>query len=149
MPEMNEEEQGVQFEYLETGELSFKNPKAAVRWILSCVERNNKLPGAITYVFTNDQELLKVNQQFLSHNDYTDIITFDYTTENTVSGDIFISVERVKENAKKFQESEDRELARVMIHGVLHLLGFKDKTPSDKKRMRKEEEKELNLCPYL
>jgi rRNA maturation RNase YbeY len=118
-------------------------------WVADAITSRNKQPGEITFIFTSDEELLKINQQFLSHNDYTDVITFDYSANEIISGDIYISVERVNENASKFGVKEAEELARVMIHGVLHLLGLKDKEAYQIKEMRKEEEKELTLCPFL
>jgi rRNA maturation RNase YbeY len=96
--------------------------------------------GEISYIFCTDEELLSINKQYLNHNTYTDIITFDYTEKKIISGDIFISVERVKENAKKFNTKFSDELLRVMAHGILHLLGMKDKTPAEATKMRKAED---------
>jgi probable rRNA maturation factor len=126
--------------------VKFKLDKTAgiKKWIETIAKTEKKTVGGINYVFVNDDELLKLNKQYLKHNSYTDIITFDYTEGKEISGDIFISVDRVKENAKKFKAKFDDELHRVMIHGVLHLCGYKDKTPKDSKEMRKKEDFSLS-----
>ena len=108
-------------------------------WIKKIVELEKKIVGQLNIVFTNDAELLKINTQFLNHNTYTDIITFDYCEGKLINGDIIISVERVKENAKKFNTDFELELCRVIIHGTLHLCGYKDKNPIDIALMRKKE----------
>jgi rRNA maturation RNase YbeY len=105
--------------------------------------------GQINFVFTSDEEVLKANKQFLKHQTYTDIITFDYCNWNTVNGDILISIERVVENAKKFKTTFDNELNRVMIHGVLHLCGYKDKNKNDATLMRKKENAALRLLTSI
>lgn len=109
-------------------------------WILSTVKAKKKKCGDISYVFCSDEFLLKMNKEYLKHDTYTDIITFDYTEAGVVSGDIFISVERVRENAAKFSKTVDDELHRVIIHGILHLLGYKDKSKDAKEEMRKQED---------
>ena len=95
----------------------------------------------MSYIFCDDTYLLDINLQYLNHDTLTDIITFDYSDENTISGDIFISIQRVRDNAKKFNVDFEEELLRVMSHGVLHLLGFNDKTESDKDLMRNKRTK--------
>jgi rRNA maturation RNase YbeY len=119
------------------------------RWIKAVIEKEKCLPGNINYIFVDDEALLKINLDYLNHNTYTDIITFDYTEEGTVSGDIYISVERVRENALKFKVDAEEELRRVMIHGVLHLCGYKDKTKGDAALMRKKENASLKLLNKL
>jgi probable rRNA maturation factor len=115
-------------------------------WILHCIKKESGLAGELCYIFCSDDYLLEMNKNYLNHQTLTDIITFDYTDEEGfVSGDIFISVDRVKENAKKFEVAFDTELHRVMIHGVLHLLGYKDKTAKDREVMRKKETSYLKL----
>jgi probable rRNA maturation factor len=116
-----------------------KDPTKIKGWTKKIIVSEKKKPGQINFVFTNDEELLKINQQYLKHNTYTDIITFDYCEGNTVNGDIIISVERVKENAGKFKVEIELELKRVMIHGVLHLCGYKDKTKKDVALIREKE----------
>jgi len=101
--------------------------------------------GDINYIFCSDSYLLKLNQEFLSHQTYTDIITFDYSVGKTISGEIYISLDRIKENANHFNVSPQEELLRVMIHGVLHLSGYRDKKRAEKSIMRKKEEACLSL----
>jgi rRNA maturation RNase YbeY len=105
--------------------------------------------GTISYILCDDDYLLEINKQFLQHDNYTDIITFDYVENGIVNGDIFISVERVEENASLFQTSKQDELMRVFAHGVLHLLGFKDKTEQEAKQMRQAENESLELLKEL
>ena len=122
-------------------------------WIISTIEKKKKKTGDISFVFCSDAFLLEMNKEYLNHDTYTDIITFDYSGESSetsksplpplqrgnISGDIFISIDRVKENADKFSKSFEDELHRVIIHGVLHLLGYKDKSKIAKTEMRKQE----------
>lgn len=107
-------------------------------------EETKKQKGAICIVFCNDKQLLKINQEYLQHDFFTDIITFDYSEENTISGDLTISLERVKENAIRFKTTYFVELLRVIIHGVLHLCGYKDKLSLEKILMRFKENLYLN-----
>ena len=100
--------------------------------------------GDISIIFVSDQYLLEMNQKYLNHDYFTDIITFDYCEDNVISGDLFISIDRVKENADSFNVDELTEIHRVMIHGVLHLCGYKDKTEEEEKNMRLLENKYLN-----
>jgi len=118
-------------------------------WIETCILSHNFELGEINYIFVDDIYLHKMNKKFLDHDTYTDIITFDYTVENVLSADIYISLDRIKENAEKFNVSFYNELSRVMIHGVLHLMGFKDKTLEEKAQMRNEEDKCLNKIDFL
>ncbi|GHT55906.1 endoribonuclease YbeY [Bacteroidia bacterium] len=123
--------------------------KLAAKWIFLMIEKYQKKAGAITYIFCSDAEILRINKQYLNHNYYTDIITFDYTEDNIVSGDLFISLDRVKANSKKFATEYEEELHRVMIHGVLHLCGFKDKKSAEKQIMREKEDEALALLNRL
>lgn len=104
-----------------------------------------KTEGDVVLIFCSDEYLLEINKKHLNHNYYTDIITFDYCVENIVSGDLYISIDRVKENAKTFNDSFINELTRVVIHGVLHLCGYNDKTEADQKNMRNLENKYLAM----
>ncbi|MDZ4664154.1 MAG: rRNA maturation RNase YbeY [Bacteroidota bacterium] len=124
----------------------FKLQKSASlkKWVEAVIKKEKKKVGEIQYVFVSDEDLLKMNKQFLKHATYTDIITFDYSDNETISGDIFISIERVKENSVKFNTEFNDELHRVLIHGVLHLCGYKDKTKKDAALMRKMEENSLS-----
>lgn len=122
---------------------SLKNKTLLKRWIISVITKKKQKTGDINFIFCSDEQLLVINKQYLNHDTYTDIITFDYSNENlkqAISGDIFISVERVKENAEKFSKTFENELARVIIHGTLHLLGYTDKTKNAKAEMTKQED---------
>lgn len=123
----------------------FVNEKRIIKWIEGCIEHYNFEVGEINYIFCDDNYLHKLNVEFLNHDTLTDIISFDYTLGDLINGDIYISVERVKENALIYAQSIENELNRVIIHGVLHLMGFKDKTLKDKGIMTKEEDFCLNL----
>ena len=109
------------------------------KWIEGIVLSENKSLGNIVFVFCNDQFLLEKNIKYLNHNTLTDVISFDYSTKNKIHGDILISVERVKENARLYNQEFSTELNRVMAHGLLHLLGYKDKSEEDAKIMRSKE----------
>ena len=113
--------------------------ESITKWLEDAISTENKELGEINYIFCDDQYLLKKNQEYLQHDTFTDIITFDYTEKNRLSGDIFISIERVKENAITFAVPFDNELRRVIIHGVLHLMGYKDKSKEDAEKMRNKE----------
>ncbi|TMM58977.1 rRNA maturation RNase YbeY [Maribacter algarum] len=115
------------------------------QWLLEVIGSENRALGDIAYVFCDDAYLLKVNQEYLKHDTYTDIITFDYTDGNTMAGDIFISLDRVKENAAEFKVDFDEELRRVMAHGILHLSGYGDKSDKEAKVMRAKEEEKMKL----
>lgn len=128
-------------------ECSFQlmHQKERIKWILKCVKMEEKAVENLNFIFCSDEYLLEKNRQFLNHNTYTDVITFDYGKAQLISGDIFISVERVKENAENFKVHFENELDRVLIHGVLHLLGYKDKNNQEKIQMREKEEFYLSL----
>lgn len=119
------------------------------KWIDTIIGNHGKKTGAITYLFCDDERIARDNVQFLNHDTYTDIITFDYVEGNLISGDILISLDRVGENAQQFGCSFDRELHRVVIHGVLHLLGFKDKSDADAAQMRLKEEASLKVLDAM
>lgn len=125
------------------------SPKISKRltsgWIKQVVVKHQKKLGDISVIFCSDAYLLDINKQYLDHDYYTDIITFDYVSDAIISGDIFISLDRVKDNAQQFDTCFVDELYRVVIHGILHLLGFKDKTPEEKELMTRNE----NLCLEL
>ena len=126
-------------------EIDFKltNEEQLTNWVVNCIESNAFKVGKINYIFCDDAYLHKLNVEFLQHDTLTDIISFDNTMGKLISGDIFISVDRVKENASIFNTSFNDELHRVMIHGVLHYLGYKDKTEEEKSIMRKQENQYL------
>ncbi len=113
------------------------------RWIKLVAASYGKKAGNINYIFCNDERILEINNEFLQHDYYTDIITFDYSSGKTISGDIFISLDTVKSNADELEASFDDELHRVIIHGVLHLCGQDDTTPESQAEMRRKEDKAL------
>ncbi len=126
-------------------DFKLKSRNLIKQWIKRVIELRGQRLGNISYIFCDDEYLLDINRQYLQHDYYTDIITFDYTENGVVSGDLFISCDRVKDNASQMGVEEKEELQRVIIHGVLHLLGQKDKSDKEAKQMRKAEEESLCL----
>ena len=120
------------------------------QWIKAVAEKFNKRVGEISYIFCTDSKILEINIEYLNHDYYTDIITFDYSENDVISGDIFISVDTVSSNAKKYGEAYEKELNRVIIHGILHLCGIDDKAKGARDIMEKHENDALeifdNLC---
>ena len=127
--------------------IKINNKRLLYNWINEIVSRETKKICEVSYVFCSDEVLLKYNEQYLHHGDYTDIITFDYSEGDRIGGDIMISSERVKENAKKYNVSFEEEMSRVMAHGILHLCGYKDKKKEETKLMRGLENKYMELFP--
>lgn len=121
------------------------NEKAFQQWLSSVIVSEEKKEGEINYIFCDDEYLLEINQQYLDHDTLTDIISFDYSVGKELHGDIFISIERVRENAKDFEVSFEEELLRVLSHGILHYCGYKDKTESDEMVMRQKEEEKMKM----
>ncbi|MDB4250917.1 rRNA maturation RNase YbeY [Flavobacteriales bacterium] len=132
----------IDFQYIENDKLS--NTEDLNLWINNVIKEEEMIIGELVYVLCNDEYLLKKNIQFLNHNTLTDVITFDYSDDKIISGDILISTERVVENAKIFNVNYLTELHRVMVHGLLHLLGYKDKIEKDADTMREKENYYLN-----
>jgi len=130
------------FENIDPVELDFDRVSD---WVSQIVSRETKAPGDITYVFCDDEYILEVNRQYLDHDYYTDIITFDYSEGDVVSGDLFISLDTVRSNSELFSTPFLQELHRVIIHGVLHLCGYKDKTEEDERLMREKENEALRF----
>ena len=118
-------------------------------WIKSVAKNYQKKAGDISYIFCSDEKILDINKTYLNHDYYTDIITFDYTAGNVISGDLFISLETVRSNSEKFATDYNEELHRVMIHGILHLCGLKDTTSEDEALMRERENEALTLLSEL
>ncbi|MCM4159218.1 rRNA maturation RNase YbeY [Antarcticibacterium flavum] len=114
-------------------------------WIERVISSEGKKLEEISYIFCDDEYLLKLNEEYLHHDTYTDIITFDYSVGKILQGDIYISTERVDENAREYNVSFEEELRRVIIHGVLHLAGYKDKTEEESSLMREKEEEKMKL----
>ena len=133
----------IDFNYETDFELSDEAKYA--EWISEVIASEGKKEGEISYIFCDDEYLLELNQQHLDHDTLTDIISFDYTLGNEISGDIFISIERVMDNAMDYNVPFEEELKRVMCHGVLHYCGYKDKENDDKKLMRAKEEEKMKL----
>jgi len=126
-------------------DFQLENEQKTIDWIISTIHQEGKSVTEISYIFCSDAYLHQMNLAYLNHDTYTDIITFDYTENSFVSGDIFISIDRVKENANKFNTTFLNELSRVIIHGVLHLVGYKDKSTEQKQVMRSKEDFYLTL----
>lgn len=125
---------------------SLKNKIKIKNWIKSTITAEGYSLQELNYIFCSDEYLLQINQQYLDHDTYTDIITFDNSEEHKViAGDIFISIDRIRENAIQFKSGEENELHRVIIHGALHLLGYQDKKPESKKLMTQKEDHYLGL----
>ena len=114
-------------------------------WLINLITNEGKKAGEINYIFCDDEYLLKVNQDFLQHDYYTDVITFDYVKGKTIAGDIFVSLPRISENAETHSKDFNVELHRVLAHGILHLCGYKDKTDDEVKEMRNKEDYYLNI----
>mgnify|MGYP000067417743 CR=1 FL=1 len=128
-------------------ELNFKleDETAYSNWLSKVISSENKREGEINYIFCDDNYLVEINQQFLDHDTLTDIISFDYSVGNELHGDVFISVERVVENAQDFDVTFEEELRRVLVHGILHYCGYKDKNEEDENLMRRKEEEKMKM----
>ena len=133
----------ISFNY--ESDFSLEQEDVYASWIETIVESENKILGEISYIFCDDEYLHSINMQYLNHDTLTDIISFDYTEGDIISGDIFVSIERVEDNAKDFNVSFDEELKRVLAHGVLHYCGYKDKSEKDALLMRSKEEEKIKL----
>jgi rRNA maturation RNase YbeY len=117
-------------------------------WIKKIARIYRKKIGEIAYIFCSDEKILEINNRYLQHDYYTDIITFDYSEKDAIAGDIFISIDTVKSNSERFQTDFNEELHRVIIHGILHLCGLTDKTPKEEKMMREKENEALQLIDW-
>ncbi|HMR44062.1 MAG TPA: rRNA maturation RNase YbeY [Saprospiraceae bacterium] len=146
-PRVFDEDEKVEYISFQSEDIVFdlSHSDQSEAWITAVVEKESKKLGPITFIFCSDNYLHQLNVQYLRHDTLTDIITFPYGELPEVSGDIFISVERVAENAKKYAATFEQELSRVMVHGVLHLCGYKDKTPAEQQQMRAKEDEMLLL----
>lgn len=120
-------------------DFELQNEEQLARWITFVIQKEGFNEGEINYIFCDDEYLLKLNVEFLDHDTLTDIISFDYTMGKEINGDIYISIERVKDNANDYKVDFNTELIRVMVHGILHYCGYKDKTESDAEVMRSKE----------
>jgi rRNA maturation RNase YbeY len=126
-------------------EFQLENEEQYSSWISNVILSENKKEGDINYIFCDDEYILEINKQYLDHDYYTDIISFDYSVGNELHGDIFISIERVRENAVEFDVTFDEELKRVLAHGVLHYCGYKDKTEEEELIMRSKEDEKIKM----
>jgi probable rRNA maturation factor len=133
----------ISFNYENDFEL--QNEDQISNWISKVILSENKKEGDINYIFCDDEYLLNLNEQYLDHDTLTDIISFDYSVGNELHGDIFISVERVQDNATDFNVTFDEELKRVLVHGILHYCGYKDKSESEEQVMRQKEEEKMKM----
>ena len=122
-----------------------KNSDSTIKWIEDTIKNEGKILGEVSYIFCSDEYLHKINLKHLNHDNYTDIITFNYCENNTISSDVFISIERVKDNANKFNTDFVTELHRVIIHGILHLVGYNDKSNEEQEIMTSKEDFYLSL----
>lgn len=136
----------ISFEYIV--ESSFKPSVRHKIWLQQVIRKEGKVPGDISYIFCDDEYMLDQNISFLNHDTYTDIITFDDCVGDIISGNILISLDRVGENAEKFGKTYENEFSRVLVHGTLHLCGYKDKTDSESILMRRKEDEALALLGY-
>jgi rRNA maturation RNase YbeY len=133
----------INFNYETDFELD--NETAFADWLSEVIVSENKKEGEINYIFCDDDYLHKINVEYLDHDTLTDIISFDYCIGNELHGDIFVSVERVRDNAQDFNVTFEEELKRVLVHGVLHYCGYKDKSEADEQLMRQKEEEKIAL----
>jgi rRNA maturation RNase YbeY len=140
---------GIRY-FTEDSSVVLKNKAKLRDWFINTAKAEGNCIKELNYIFCSDAYLLEMNQSYLNHDTYTDIITFDNSeTDGKVLGDIFISIDRIKENAKNFDVTESEELHRVMIHGLLHLLGYGDKSKAEKTTMTEKENHYLALRPFL
>ena len=140
---MNNEDGIINF-YSEN-DFKLENIDLYKNWLNRVISSEDKRLGEISYIFCDDEYLLDINQRFLDHDTYTDIISFDDSMGNLLNGDIYISTERVKENAAEFNEDFETELKRVIVHGILHYCGYKDKSEEDAALMRRKESEKIKL----
>ena len=132
----------IQF-FSEQTHFTIKHKTKIREWLSHIISQHKKTIGEINIIFCSDEYMFKLNEQYLKHDTFTDIITFDFVEGKTISGDIFISVNQMKENAQLFHVKQSTETHRLIAHGVLHLLGYKDNTPKDKKTMTAQEDRAL------
>ena len=144
----NIDEPGISF-FAEDVAMPELDVPAIEKWIEQTIERESAQLGALNFIFCSDNYLLEINQEYLQHDTYTDIITFPYTHPPAINGDIYISTDRTADNAASFGVTPRQELMRVIIHGVLHLCGYEDKTPEDKAKMTEKENEALSVASFL
>ena len=133
----------ISFNY--ESEFTLDQEERFASWLETIIASENKTVGEISYIFCNDDYLHTINLQYLNHDTLTDIISFDYSEGNLISGDIFVSIERIKDNAVDFNVTFEEELLRVLAHGILHFCGFKDKSDTDALEMRTKENEKIKM----
>lgn len=133
----------INFNY--ESDFNLDNEEAVASWLSAVIVSEKKNEGEINYIFCDDDYLHKINVEYLDHDTLTDIISFDYTVGNEINGDVFVSIERVQDNAKDFNVSFEDELKRVLVHGILHYCGYKDKGEDDERLMRSKEDEKIAL----
>tara|TARA_R110002050_G_scaffold41242_1_gene100059 strand:+ start:51021 stop:51437 length:417 start_codon:yes stop_codon:yes gene_type:complete len=138
----------MEFSFIENSQTHFAEWQKLEKWINQTIESEGKITGYLSFVFMSDEELLGYNKQFLNHDYFTDVITFDNSNYPKISGDILISIDRIQDNAKILEIKYLEEFLRVTIHGVLHLLGYKDKKEEDIAQMRSKEQFYLNQYEF-
>lgn len=126
-------------------DFNLDNEEAIAAWLGNSITSENKKEGEINYIFCDDEYLHKINVEYLNHDTLTDIISFDYSIGNELHGDIFVSIERVKENAVDFEVAFEEELKRVLVHGILHYCGYKDKAEAEELLMRSKEDEKIAM----
>jgi len=133
----------INFNY--ESDFNLDNEEAIAAWLSAVIVSEKKKEGEINYIFCDDEYLHKINLEYLNHDTLTDIISFDYTVGNELNGDVFVSIERVQDNAKDFEVSFEEELKRVLVHGVLHYCGYKDKDEESERLMRLKEDEKIAM----
>ena len=133
----------INFNY--ESDFNLDNEEAIAAWLSAVIVSEKKKEGEINYIFCDDEYLHKINLEYLNHDTLTDIISFDYTVGNELNGDVFVSIERVQDNAKDFEVSFEEELKRVLVHGVLHYCGYKDKDEESERIMRLKENEKIAM----
>lgn len=136
------------FFHCEDVDFTLADETKTTEWLTKIITKEKKITGNISYIFCSDEHLLTINKEYLNHDYYTDIITFDYTENVIISGDIFISLDRIRDHAKEYEVTFENELYRVIAHGVLHLIGYNDKTDEDQDLMTKMENESLSLVDF-
>ena len=132
-------------EYVYNTKYSIADEDKYTEWFKKVISSESKQLGDLVYILTDDNEILRVNRDYLGHDYYTDIITFEYNKNDEVSGDIFISLDRIRENSESYHVTFEEELQRVMVHGILHLLGYDDMTDKDQEKMRELENQKMKM----
>lgn len=129
--------------YYRDVKFSLGKTKDIKKWIDEVIRAEKREPGDLVFIFTGDSEILKINREFLEHDYYTDVIAFDYSSEGIISGEIYLSIDTIRSNAVVYSRKLKEEILRVMVHGVLHLTGYSDREPGERRKMKEAEERHL------